>query len=86
MNTAWLWPNGQIVTALICCAPSADVETKLARLTVDQLRKCALYIQAVATAAATTEERTALDCLASRFRVLATEKLWGRATEAASVN
>ena len=51
-----------------------DVETKLARLTADQLRKCALYIQAVASAAATADERTALDRLANALRVLAMEK------------
>src|ERR1700704_1713237 len=41
-------------------------EWKLARLTVDQLLKCALYIQAVAAAATTTWERAALDRLAQR--------------------
>jgi hypothetical protein len=45
-----------------------DVETKLARLTAHQLRKCALYFQAVATAAATADERTALDRLANAER------------------
>ena len=51
-----------------------DIETKLARLTVAQRLKCALYIQAVATTAATAGERAALDRLANRFRNLAMEK------------
>ena len=73
------WPNGQIVTARSAALhPPMDVETKLARLTADQLRKCALYIQAVATAAATTEERGALDLLATRFQSLALEKSGAR--------
>jgi hypothetical protein len=50
-----------------------DIETKLARLTVAQHLKCALYIQAVATTA-TAGERAALDRLANRFRILAMEK------------
>jgi hypothetical protein len=53
-----------------------DIETKLARLNADQLRKCALYMQAVATAAATVDERTALDRLANRFRALALGEAW----------
>jgi hypothetical protein len=36
-------------------------EWKLARLTVDHLLKCALYIQAVVAVATTTEECAALD-------------------------
>jgi hypothetical protein len=51
---------------------------KLDGLSIAQLRKCALYIQAVATAAATTEERGALDLLATRFQSLALEKSGAR--------
>ena len=51
-----------------------ESETKLAKLTADQLWTCAAYIQAVATTAATAEERAALDRLANRFRMLALEK------------
>ena len=51
-----------------------EIETKLAKLTADQLWTCALYIQAVATAAATAEERAVVNRLAHRFRVLAIGK------------
>ena len=51
-----------------------ESETKLAKLTADQLWTCTLYIQAAATTAATAEERAALDRLANRFRMLALEK------------
>ena len=59
---AWLWPKGQ--SSHRSCAAlhrRMGIETKLAGLTSDQLRKCALYIQAVATTAATAEERAAFD-------------------------
>jgi hypothetical protein len=51
-----------------------EIETKLVRLTADQLWTCAAYIQAVATTATAPEERAALDRLANRFRMLALEK------------
>lgn len=51
-----------------------EIETKLAKLTADQLRKCALYIQGVATTAATAEQRAALERLANRLWAVAMER------------
>ena len=51
-----------------------ETETKWAGLTVAQLRKCALYIQGVATTAATAEQRAALERLANRLWAVAMER------------
>ena len=51
-----------------------ESETKLVKLTADQLRKCALYIQGVATTAATAEQRAALERLANRLWAVAMER------------
>ena len=51
-----------------------ETETKWAGLTAAQLRKCALYIQGVATTAATAEQRSALERLANRLWAVAMER------------
>ena len=51
-----------------------EIETKLAKLTADQLRKCALHIQAAATIPTTAAKRAALDRLANRLWAVAMER------------
>jgi hypothetical protein len=51
-----------------------EIETKLAGLTADQLRKCALYIQAASTIPTAAAKRAALDRLANRLWAVAMER------------
>jgi hypothetical protein len=74
-ETLGSWPKGQIAhTPCVALRLPMGGDFKLDGLSIAQLRKCALYIQAVATAAAPGEERAVMDRLAHRFRVLALEK------------
>jgi hypothetical protein len=48
-----------------------DVEAKLAKLRVDQIRKCAVYLRGMASIALTIEARAELDRLAHRCEAVA---------------